>query len=120
MMKVLIQGAMLVGVVLGIGWGALFGPHYIDYWQIDEVVGTAALSWTVFDIVRCKNDMSYEMNRMGIESVSIDDCSFNEARGLKTVSCQWKVDVEIPLVGQTRRISFDVEKSAGPDGRLVE
>ena len=120
MTKVLVQGLLLIGVVLGIGWVTLFGPHYIDYWQMEDVVGSAALSWTAFDLMRAKNEMGHEIDRLGIDNVVVDDCSFGETGGLKTVNCQWYVDVEIPLAGQTRRIKFQLEKSAGPDGRLAD
>jgi hypothetical protein len=120
MTKVLVQGGLAIGVVGAILWLFLFAPHYIEAWQMRHVVGTGALTWAAFDQVRSKNDMIHEINKLELDDIIIDDCTFEESGGNKTVSCKWVVDVEIPLIGQKRRLRFDVTETATPDQRLAD
>ena len=120
MLKVVVQGAMLIGALFGIGWSVLYGPHYVEYLYMQDVVKTGALTWVAFDQNRAKLDMQHELEQQGIEDVVVEDCLFNEYPNEKEVSCQWKVDIFIPVVGQTRRIKFFLSEAATPDGRLAD
>ena len=105
--KVVVQGLMLIGVIIGLGWTWLYLPHYIEWFKMDDVVKTTALTWTAFDQTRANVTLKNEMEHREITDVIPDDCSFADSTDLKTVSCAWKVDIEIPLVGQHRRLRLE-------------
>ena len=98
--KVIVQGLLVLGVIAAIGWAVLFGPHYIEWFKMDDVVKTSALTWTAFDQNRAQISVRDEIRMREINDVVFEDCTFSENTDLKTVSCNWKVDVNIPLLDQ--------------------
>lgn len=107
MFKVVVQGLLLIGVILGIGWGVFYLPHYIEWYKMDDVVKTSALTWTAFDQTRAQNTLRDELAHREITDVVEEDCSFSDGTQLKTVTCRWRVDITIPLVNQTRRLRLE-------------
>jgi hypothetical protein len=114
---VLIVAALAAG-----GWVWFFGPYWIDSYKMQDVVGSAVLSWAAFDEGKGKAELAAELKRREIpDYLTPDACSFYlESGGVKVVDCAWTVDVYLPLVDQARRLSFQVVKSAGTDGRLIK
>ncbi len=113
---------LILAAAAGAGWVWLFGPYWIDAYRMNDVAGSAALSWAAFDEPRGRMELAQELRRREIpDYVTPDQCRFYlEPGDLKVVDCAWTVDVYLPVVDQTRRLSFQVVKSATPDGRLEE
>jgi hypothetical protein len=105
--KVLMQGLLAVGVLLGIIWGVFYLPHYIEWYKMDDVVKSTALTWTAFDQTRAKVTLHDELGHREITDVIEDDCTFSDLGDQKMVTCEWKVDIVIPLVNQKRRLRLD-------------
>lgn len=119
-MKNFILFAFAAGV-LGFGyWYTYFGPFFYDQWKMNDICGTAALSWAAFSKERGESELRLEMRRRQIgEEVVPEDCEFYEDVGNKVVECQWQVDVMAPLLG-TRRLKLFASAAASPDNRLVK
>lgn len=113
---------LVVAAALGAGWAWLFGPYWVDYYKMEDVVGSAALSWAAFGEPRGKAELVEQLRFREIpDYLTPDACRFyKEAVDVKVVDCDWTVDVQIPLVDQTRRMRFRVTQSAGADGRLLK
>jgi hypothetical protein len=111
---------LLVAALAGIGWAWLFGPYWIDYYKMQDVAGSAVLSWAAFDETRGRMQLVEQLRHREIpDYITLDACRFYEEQGaLKVVDCAWTADVYIPLVDQTRRLFFQVKKTATRDGRL--
>lgn len=113
---------LLVVLAVGLGWCWLFLPYYIDAWKMEDVAGTAVLSWANINRARGEGVLKHGLKDREIpDYLTPENCDFyEEADGLKTVDCAWFVDVTIPVADQTRRLQFRVVKSASRDGRLVD
>ncbi len=113
---------LVVAVIAGLGWAWLFGPYYVDAYKMNDVAGTAVLSWAAFDEPRGRIELADQLRKREIpDYLTPEACRFYmEAGNVKVVDCQWTADVYLPLVEQARRLSFQVKKSAGTDGRLIE
>lgn len=111
--KVVVQGLMLIGVLFGIGWAVLYLPHYIQWFKMDDVVKTSALTWTAFDQNRAQISLKDEIRMREIDDVVPEDCSFADSTNLKTVTCRWRVDIVVPMVDQKWRLRL--ERSATAD-----
>ena len=120
MFKVLVQGLLVVGVLLGIGWVVLFGPHYIEYMKMDDVVKSTALTWSAFTEDRARSSLKDNLRMEEIGDVLFEDCTLSQQNDEKTVTCRWYADIEIPLVGQTRRLRFECTATATKDQRLAD
>ncbi|HND30105.1 MAG TPA: hypothetical protein PKY30_20305 [Myxococcota bacterium] len=120
MFKVFVQGLMAVGVVLGLGWMVLFGPHYIEYMKMDDVVKSTALTWSAFTEERARSALKDDLRFEEIDDVLIEDCTLSQQNDEKTVTCRWYTDVDIPLVNQTRRLRFERTATATKDQRLAD
>jgi len=113
---------LIVAALAAAGWAWYFGPYFVDSYKMQDVVGSAALSWAAFSEEKGKAQLAAELKRREIpDYLTPDACIFYmEPGGLKVVDCEWTVDVYLPVVDQARRLSFQVVKSASSDGRLVE
>jgi hypothetical protein len=120
MLKVLVQGLLAIGAILGIGWVFLYGPHYLQYLKMDDVVKSTALTWSAFTEERARNALKDDLRMEEIDDVLIEDCTLSQQNDEKTVTCRWYVDVDIPLIGQTRRLRFDRSATATKDQRLAD
>lgn len=110
---------LLVAVLIGLGWSYYFGSYYVDAFKMNDVVGSAALSWTAYTQQRAQNELKDQLKRREIpEYLTPEQCTFyEEPEGAKVVDCQWHVDVEVPLMGE-RRLRFRVAKAA--NGNMLE
>ena len=108
-----LTAVLLVAALLGVGWYYYFGSYYIDAFKMNDVVGSAALSWTAYTQLRAQNELKDELKRREIpEYLTPEQCTFyEEPAGAKVVDCQWIVDVEVPVLGE-RRLKFRVAKAA--------
>lgn len=120
MTKMLVQGALLLMVLVGIGWAAFYGPHWIEYAYMQDVVKTGALTWGSFSLDKARVQVHDEIARHEIEDVVIEDCEFTEATGSKTVTCRWVVDITFPVIEQTRRLRFNLSESVDASGNLIK
>lgn len=113
---------LIVALAFALGWAWLFGPYWMDYFRMKDVAGSAVLSWAAFDERKGHLELETELRRREIpDYFRADSCRFYKEPGdVKVVDCAWAVDVVIPVVAQTRRLSFQVKQSATKDGRLVE
>ena len=113
---------LVIALAFAVGWAWLFGPYWMDYYKMKDVAGSAALSWAAFDERKGHLELEMELRRREIpDDFRADSCRFYKEPGdVKVVDCAWAVDVVIPVVAQTRRLSFQVKQSATKDGRLVE
>ncbi|MDP2312754.1 MAG: hypothetical protein Q8P41_07600 [Pseudomonadota bacterium] len=104
------------------GWAWFFGPYWLDYYKMEDVVGSAVLSWAAFNENKGKMELAEGLRKREIpDYLTPDACRFyQEGGGVKVVDCAWTVDVYLPLVDQARRLNFRVIQSAGSDGRLLE
>lgn len=111
---------MIVGLAFGGGWCYYFAGYYIDGYKMEDVCGTAALTWVAYaDKARAQQTLGVELERRGIdENPSAEDCDFYEEGSNKVVQCHWQVDV-YPPVGGARRLKFDVKRIATPDSKLL-
>lgn len=111
---------LLVGLLAaGIGWGVLFGPHWIAYYKQDNCVANAALRWSDVGEDKGKIELKSCMEKAEIPSYLLpEDCRFFETPDKdKTVQCEWYVDVEVPMLG-LRRQKFNQTAVVGPNNRL--
>lgn len=113
---------LIVAAVAGAGWAWLFGPYYVDAWKMQDVAGTAVLSWAAFDETRGRMELADQLRKREIpDYLTPDACKFYKEPGeVKVVDCVWTVDVYLPVVDQARRLSFQVTQAASTDGRLLE
>lgn len=113
---------LVVAALFAAGWAWLFGPYWIDYYKMQDIVGTTTLTWAAFDEPRAHSELAEGLRKREIPAyLTPEACSFYmEAGGLKVVDCAWAVEVAIPVVDQRRRLAFRVKKSASTDGRLLE
>lgn len=112
---------LLVAALAGAGWVWLFGPYWVDYYKMKEVVGSAALSWAAFNEPRGRQELAYGLRQREIpDYLTPEACTFYVENGDKVVDCAWTVDVVIPLVDDARRLHFQVIEAATADGRLAQ
>ena len=117
-MKNLISLALVVGAVAGGGWLVYFGPYYRDYYTMQEVVQSVALTWAAYDKPRGEREVGQQLAKREIDYITPQNCELTDHAGELTVSCAWQVDIYLP-VGPGRRLDFEVEAAATKDGRLV-
>lgn len=120
-MKLFTVLGILLVLVAG-GWAFFFGPYYVDSLKMEDVAGSAALTWVAFDEAKGRAELAEQLRRREIpDYFTPESCRFYGAPGdQKVVDCAWTVDVYLPVVDQTRRLSFHVKKTASADGRLVD
>ncbi|MDP2305379.1 MAG: hypothetical protein Q8P18_05085 [Pseudomonadota bacterium] len=113
---------LIVAALAAAGWAWLFGPYWVDYFKMQDVAGSAVLSWAAYDETRGRSELAEQLKFREIpDYLTPDACRFYiEAGGIKVVDCAWTVDVYIPLVEEARRLSFSVVQSASTDGRLLK
>lgn len=111
---------LIVAALMGIGWAVIFGPYWIDAWKMQDVVGSAALSWDAFSEDKGRQQLLDEMKRREIpEYLTPEECTFfEEPDHSKVVDCNWYVDVYPPLI-EPRRLKFRVIRAAN-NGHLEE
>ena len=112
---------LIVAGILGAGWAWFFGPYYLDAYKMNDIVGSSVLSWAAYDENRGHLELADGLRKREIPAyLTPDACRFyTEAGGIKVVDCAWTADVYLPF-DQARRLHFQVVKSAGTDGRLLE
>jgi len=112
---------LMIAAAAGAGWLFFFGGAHITAWKMQDVVGSAALSWNSLGETRGRQQLEEEMRRREIPAyLTKEQCTFyEEAGGAKTVECSWFVDVHMPLVGG-RRVRFRVAKRADASGTLTD
>lgn len=112
---------LIVALAAGCGWAYIFGPYYLDAWKMQDVVGSAALSWSAFTEEKGRAQLREELQRREIPGYFTEDkCTFyEEPDGMKVVDCEWYVDVYPPLVAP-RRLKFSVAKAASASGVLED
>lgn len=106
------------GVVIGGGWLTYFGPYYKDYYVMQEVAESGALTWAAYSKERGRHEVADQLKRREIDYVTPAHCELHEGIGTFIVTCRWQVDVYPPLIGG-RRLDFEAEAVASKDGRLV-
>lgn len=113
---------LILAAAAAAGWAWFFGPYYVDAFKMEDVAGSAALSWAAFDEQRGKMELAEELRRREIpDYLTPDACKFYKQNGdEKVVDCAWTVDVYLPVIDQTRRLAFQVVQVANTDGRLAE
>lgn len=113
---------LLLAALAGLGWCWLFGPYYVDAWKMEDVAGSAVLSWANYNKGKGEQELARGLRDREIpEYLTPQACDFyEEPEQVKTVDCAWFVDVQIPVVDQARRLKFRVVKSASRDGRLMD
>ena len=113
---------LAIAAVVALVWAWLFGPYWLDYYKMQDIAGSATLSWAAFDENRGHMELADGLKKREIPAyLTPEACSFyTEAGGVKTVDCAWAVEVVIPVVEHRRRMSFRVKKSASTDGRLIQ
>ncbi len=109
---------MVASVVVGGGWLIYFGPYYKDYYTIEEVAQSGALTWAAYNKERGRHEVADQLKRREIDYVTPAHCELHEGVGTFIVTCRWQVDVYPPLIGG-RRLDFVAEATASKDGRLV-
>jgi hypothetical protein len=117
-----LTGVLIVAGLAALAWAWLFGPYWLDYFRMKDVVGSAALSWSAFDEARGRMELAQGLRKREIpDYLTPDACDFyQDPGGIKVVDCGWTVDVMIPGLDSARRLHFDVRESVGADGRLLE
>lgn len=118
MERLLIRGVLLLAVVVGLGWAYYMGPGWIGYYKMQDITGTAALTWANYNQGRSEINLKDALRTREVSAVTPADCKYVERGAMKVVTCTWNYDVDIPVVGR-RRTKFHVEKAAGQDGRLA-
>jgi len=116
-----LRNLLLVAVIAAAaGWGWLFGPHYIDHVRMQDCAAQAAATWAAWNSEqRARGDFTYQASRRGLpDTLGIEVCDFRTEDQDRVVECDWSVDVTIPVIEHTRRLSFHVRKAAAPDGRM--
>jgi hypothetical protein len=106
--------AGIIGIILilllaaagGVAW--LFGPYYLDYMNMKEVVASASLSWYATDSKGgAEAKLGEELRTKDIEYIVEDDCTIDEVGKLYTVSCYWEVDVYYPFTKYYKTLAFE-------------
>lgn len=111
---------LLLAAIVGGGWSYYFGIHHVQAYKMNDVVGTAALTWVALGETRAHQKLDEELRRREIpEYVTPENCTFYEDAGEKTVECSWVVDVYLPFVADGRRMRFRVAKTALANGELI-
>lgn len=107
---------LILAAAAGAGWCYYFGPYYIDEFKMQDVVGTAALTWGAYNEERAHVELKDQMRIRGVgEYLTPEQCTFYEDVGeTKVVDCDWYVDVYLPFEAG-RRIKFRVAYAAEPN-----
>ena len=119
----LLTFVLILAAVLALGWAWLFGPYWIDYFKMKTIVGTAALSWSAYDMERGKRELAHLLRAEHIpEYLTPDACKFYEAKinQEKTVDCAWTVEVAMPLHLEPRRLHFSIIEVVNAEARVEE
>lgn len=113
---------LFLAALAAAAWAWFFGPYYLDAVKMEDVAGSAVLSWAAFDEGRGRSELAEELRRREIpDYLTPDACKFyKQGGGEKVVDCSWTVDVYLPVIDHTRRLAFQVVQVAGADGRLAE
>ena len=112
----------LVVVVAAIGWMVLFFPHYVDKVKMEDCATQAVTDWAAWrneEQARSKFRKNARARDLP-EHLGLELCEFLREDENFVVECAWSVDVTIPVVDETRRLSFTVRPVAAPDGRLLD
>ena len=118
-MKNLISFVLVAAAIVGGGWLIYYGPYYKDYYTMQEVAQSVALTWAAYNKERAGHEVEDQLKAREIDYITPEHCELHEAAGELVVTCRWQVDVYPPLVGG-RRLSFEAEAAATKDGRLVD
>ena len=112
---------LLVALAAAAGWGWYFGPYFVDAWKMEDIAGTAAITWSALGEDKGHAKLSEEMRRREIPAYLTEDkCTFYEDAGqMKVVDCDWYVDVYPPLI-TPRRLKFRVTKASDANGKLED
>ncbi len=112
---------LIIAAAAAAGWCYYFGPYYLDEFRMNDVVGSAALSWTAYSEDRAHETLRQEMQHRGVgEYLTTEDCNFyTDVGDTKVVDCSWYVDVQLPG-NQGRRLNFRVAYAAAPGATSAE
>ena len=93
-------------VVGGIGlWR--FGPYWWDHQVMNEIVQSSARAFQDRGEDYGKGRMLQEMKDRDLPTyLTVEMCDFGERGNLKTVTCEWRVDVAWPIIGRVERLHF--------------
>ena len=117
-MKQLISLILVLGLVAAGGWFIYFWPYYKDYYTMQEVAESVALTWSSYNKERAVVEIDSQLKKREISYIEPTQFELRESGGEFEVSVAWQVDVYPPLIGG-RRLDFEVDAVATKDGRLV-
>jgi len=117
-MKNFLSLLLVVGLLAAGAWLVYFLPYYKDYYIMQEVTQSVALTWAAFNKDRAVREVNIQLQKREIDYITAEHCELSEHAGEFHVDCAWQVDVYAPLIGG-RRLSFETGSVANKDGRLV-
>ena len=115
----LLTVVLLLVVAGGAFLGWLFGPYYLDYLNMKEVVKSSALAWYAHvEESAAREKFRISMKSKEIDYITADDCSFEKSGEYYTVSCYWVVDVYYPGTDYFKTLEFEVSAEADQRGKV--
>ena len=118
MVKNLLNLTLLAALVAAGGWLAYFGPYYKDFYTMQEVTESVALTWGAFTKERAESEIGTQLRRREIDYITPEHCSFHEEANERVFACAWQVDVYAPFIGG-RRLDFSTESRVDSRGELI-
>jgi hypothetical protein len=112
---------LLLVVGVGVGWGMLFGPKYIDYLNINECSGMALAAWHAHGVQeRAPTRFNECLADKGIEDMTIESCKIEPHDNNKYMYCYWEVYVYYPGTDYYKTLSFEVTNELDLKGAPVK
>lgn len=107
----------LLTIALVAYFSVVFGPYFIDYLNMQEVIKASALSWYAKEEEGAARDrFRVGLGDKGVDYIYPEDCTFSEQEGLYVVACEWPVDVYYPGTDYYKTLEFWVTASADKRG----
>ncbi len=111
---------LLLSIGLAGCWLWLYLPHHVHKYMVSEAAAAAVRTWAGYkDLNKAKQSFVSQIERRDLpaEMRNPDFCEYYDDGGRYAVECNWKVTVwkledELPLIGQGRRLRFHVLETA--------
>ncbi len=97
-------------------------PLVFDDIALDRVVVAVALDWRDFGYQNARTRLQYELDHWEVGAQVTDEhcrLSVEPDSDLRTVRCDWKVKLVLPIAKREFDLAFDSYAAVDVDGKLV-
>ncbi len=110
---------LLLALIVAGFFAQLFGPYYLDYMNMKEVVKSASLAWYAnAEEVAGREKLRMTLDQKEIDYITGDDCSFEKQGEYFVVSCAWVVHVYYPGTDYYKTLDYSVTASSDQRGSV--